>query len=199
MITDFQGRPTVSIRSAIQHIVTSIQPLDLQEAEHLLFTQKWIESGADIFRIAKPDIPDTHLVSYFLLLDQGQNQLLLTDHKKSGLWLPSGGHVEPNEHPNDTVERELLEELGTQAGFLSHEPVFLTVTKTVGKTAGHTDVSLWYVLKGNASETLKYDEEEFHQIQWFSPFDIPYSRTDPHMERFVRKLSILKLLGCIYC
>ncbi|MEE3919135.1 NUDIX domain-containing protein [Micromonospora sp. BRA006-A] len=31
------------------------------------------------------------------------------------MWLPSGGHVEPGEHPADTVRRELREELGVAA------------------------------------------------------------------------------------
>ena len=189
-----QERPNPSIHTEIQSVVSSIRPFDDKEAEHLSFTQKWIGSGAEIFRITKPDIPDTHLVSYFVLVDQGQNKLLLVDHKKSGLWLPPGGHVELNEHPKGAVEREILEELGIQADFLSHDPVFLTVTKTVGQTAGHTDVSFWYVLRGNASDSLKYDCEEFHQIQWFSPSEIPYTRTDPHMKRLMGKLGLLKVL-----
>jgi len=182
------------IRSKVQSSVSAINPFDDKEAEHLSFTQKWIESGAEIFRITKPATPDTHLVSYFVLVDQAQNKLLLTDHKKSGLWLPAGGHVELNEHPKETVEREILEELGIQADFLSHCPVFLTVTKTVGKTAGHTDVSLWYILRGNASSPLKFDNQEFHQIRWFLPTEVPTLRTDPHMERFIQKLTLFKVL-----
>ncbi len=189
-----QERHNPPIRSEVQSIVSAIQPFDDKEAEHLSFVQKWIESGAEIFRIEKPATPDTHLVSYFVLVDQAQNKLLLTDHKKSGLWLPAGGHVELNEHPKETVEREILEELGIQADFLSHAPVFLTVNKTVGQTAGHTDVSLWYVLRGNVSDSLKYDGQEFHQIRWFLPTEIPYPRTDPHMERLMQKLALLKVL-----
>ena len=143
----------------------------------------------------EPATPETHLVSYFILVDQEQNKVLLTDHKKSGLWLPAGGHVELNEHPKETVKREILEELGIQADFLSHDPLFLTVTKTVGETAGHTDVSFWYVLRGNASDALSYDKEEFHQIRWFLPTEIPYPRTDPHMSRLMQKLSSLTVLN----
>ncbi len=73
------------LRSEIQSTLSRMQPLDDIEAEHLLLTQKWIESGAGIFRLAKPATPEMHLVSYFVLVDQAQNKLLLTDHKKSGL------------------------------------------------------------------------------------------------------------------
>lgn len=176
------------IRQEILTEVTSILPVDLLEKEHLEFVKAWIASGVEIFRIAKPDKPNIHLVSYFIVIDPDTNSLLLVDHKKAELWLPSGGHVEPNEHPRETVKREVQEELGIEAEFLFENPLFLTVTKTVGNVTPHTDVSLWYVLKGNRNRSLKFDTNEFHQIQWFQPNEIPYERTDPHMRRFVDKV-----------
>jgi hypothetical protein len=62
------------------------------------------------------------------------------------------------------------------------------VTQTVGATAGHTDVSLWYVLRADARAALWYDRQEFQQIAWFALDAIPFERTDPHMGRFVSKL-----------
>lgn len=190
MITKTEKKFNSPIRSEILRIVSAISPFDRQEIEHIEFVQKWIDSGAEIFRIAKPATPDTHLVSYFVLIDQIENKVLLADHKKAELWLPAGGHVEPNEHPKETVKREILEELSIDADFLSTDPFFLTVTKTVGSTAVHTDVSLWYILRGQASNLLKYDDAEFHQIRWFSPIDIPYTRADPHMKRLIQKLFL---------
>ena len=38
--------------------------------------------------------------------------VLLVNHINAGLWLPPGGHVEPDEHPAQTASREALEELG---------------------------------------------------------------------------------------
>lgn len=182
------------IRAEIHRLATSITPLDPEEKRHIDFVRGWIESGAEIFRTAKPATPDPHLVSYFILVDEAENKFLLTDHKKSGLWLPAGGHVEPNEHPQETVRREVLEELGIQADFVVDKPVFLTVTKTVGPTAGHTDVSFWYVLRGRVSDILNYDQGEFHKIQWFSVESAPFERTDPHLSRLIKKLSSLGLI-----
>ena len=179
---------TLQVRHEIADIIDDIDPMDQLEEQHLLFVKDWIASGAELFRISKPATPETHLVSYFVLLDQEEQKLLLVDHKKSGLWLPAGGHVEPNEHPTDTVKREILEELGVKAEFLLPGPIFLTVAKTVGMTAGHTDVSLWYILKGKSGESMEYDEEEFFGVKWYAIDDIPYSVSDPHMQRFVQKL-----------
>ncbi len=179
---------TSVIREEILTTVDSIIPFDIAEREQLDFVKDWIASGAEIFRIAKPDKPNIHLVSYFIVIDPQTNELLLVDHKKAELWLPPGGHVELNEHPKETVKREAKEELGIDAEFLFEDPLFLTVTNTVGNVARHTDVSLWYVLRGNRETPLTFDTDEFYQIQWFHQKEIPYERTDPHMKRFVDKV-----------
>ncbi len=185
----------MSIRHEIHSTINSLSYFDEIEQEHISFTKHWIESGVEIFRTAKPATPDPHLVAYFLLIDSSTNQVLLVDHKKAGLWLPAGGHVEPNEHPRETVKREIVEELGIKADFMMTDPVFLTVTKTVGQSGGHTDISLWYVLKGCSSVSYAFDLEEFVQICWFSSGKIPYNKCDPHMKRCIEKLNSLGVLG----
>ncbi len=172
-------------------IASAISPFDALEEHHIDEALTWIESGALIFRIKKPDVPKKHLVSYFVLFDEATSKVLLVDHKKAQLWLPAGGHVEINEDPKTTVERECLEELGVHADFLYESPLFITSTTTVGLTAGHTDVSLWYVLKGSHQQKHTFEEREFNAIKWFSFDDIPYQNSDPHMKRFIEKLKMI--------
>jgi hypothetical protein len=83
--------------------------------------------------------------------------------------------------------REAKEELAIEGEFLKEGPVVVTVTETVGKTAGHTDVSLWYVLRGDRRANLKFDDSEFHEVRWFHKKDVPLDRTDKHMSRFLKK------------
>lgn len=185
----------MKIVNQIKETLNSITAFDATEEKHLHFTKEWIDSGAGIFRLSKPATPDPHLVAYFLLLDPMQQTVLLVDHKKAGLWLPPGGHVEPNEHPKETVKRELMEELGVQAVFRLRDPFFLTVTKTAGPTTEqHTDVSVWYLLDGSVNTPYRFDEGEFSEIRWFPPTDIPYASSDPHMQRCIKKLKALNLI-----
>ena len=172
----------------IAQLVRTITAYDRCEQEHIQASLNWIESGAPLFRTAKPATPLQHLVAYFVVVDPAQQQLLLVDHIKADLWLPSGGHVEPAEHPQQTVCREIREELNIEAEFLLPDPLFLTVTQTVGSTAGHTDVSLWYVVAGVAGQTLLFDAAEFRAVRWFAFDHIPVERSDPHMGRFTAKL-----------
>jgi 8-oxo-dGTP diphosphatase len=175
------------MRDKIVKVVAAIEPLDDLEREHRDSTIEWIRSGAPIFRTMKPDVPPIHLVSYFALVDQQRGKLLLVDHKLAGLWLPSGGHVEPDEDPRATVVREMAEELGLAANFMQPGPLFITVTRVDGGI-GHTDVSLWYLLRGDSSRAIEFDRGEFHGVRWFGFDEIPFERSDPHMRRFVEKL-----------
>jgi len=104
-------------------------------------------------------------------------------------WLPPGGHVEAGEHPRTTVVSELAEELGIQPGHDIESPLMVTCTTTVGLTAGHTDLSLWYVVHACVAQALTFDRAEFDSVRWFQFSDIPFERSDPHLRRFIRKLS----------
>lgn len=189
-----ESMKTADIKAQIVQEVESIHPFDQLEREHIQDVITWINSGANLFRIAKPDKPPKHLVSYFVVVDPTHKQILLGDHIKAQLWLPSGGHVELNEHPRQAVVREAQEEINLEAKFLkeNYKPHFITVTQTVGLTAGHTDVSLWYVLEGDIHEQLQFDRSEFTDMNWFSFDEILQSHPaifDPHMQRFTKKLA----------
>lgn len=176
------------MRGAIRAEVSCIEPFDDLERAHRDETLAWIDSGAELCRLHKPATPPKHLVSYFALVDG--DHVLLVDHKKAQLWLPTGGHVEPGEHPRTTVIRELAEELGLELNEAPQAPLMLTVSETVGTTAGHTDVSLWYVLNGDRQAPLKFDTEEFYSVRWFHFDEAPMSRSDPHLSRFLSKLVL---------
>ena len=176
------------MRSAIRKEISSIEPFDRLERAHLVDALAWIDSGAELCRIQKPATPPKHLVSYFVLVDD--DHLLLVDHRNARLWLPSGGHVEPGEHPRATVARELREELGLELASEPAAPLMLTATETVGTSAGHVDVSLWYVIDADRGASLDFDAEEFHSVRWFHFSEAPVSRSDPHLARFLGKLAL---------
>ena len=174
------------MRSAIRQEVELIRPLDDLEHQTKRDVLAWIDSGVELCRLEKPATPPQHLISYFVVTDG--DHVLLVDHINAELWLPTGGHVDPGEHPRDTALREAKEELSLDGEFLREGPIFVTITETVGKTAGHTDVSLWYVLRGDRNMSLVYDTSEFHDAKWYHRNYVPLERTDKHMSRFLQKL-----------
>lgn len=71
------------------------------------------------------------------------------------------------------------------------KPFFITINQTVGLTAGHTDVSLWYLLRGDMHQRLTFDRSEFMDVTWFTFDEILSSHPaifDKHMQRFTNKL-----------
>jgi 8-oxo-dGTP diphosphatase len=175
------------MRAAIRDELESIDPLDALERQHRDEALAWVDSGAPLFRTAKPATPPRHLVSYIAVLDD--EAILLVDHKDARLWLPPGGHVEEGEHPRSTVAREVREELGFDPAHEIAAPLMVTCATTVGVSSGHTDVSLWYVVKASRTQPMTFDAREFNGIQWFEFGETPPSRSDPHLARFLRKLA----------
>lgn len=186
-LPDPRLRRPISTATTVESELSSIRPLDDLERAHLVDALGWVASGAQLYRVKKPASPPKHLVSYFAVIDG--DYVLLVDHRNAQLWLPTGGHVEPDESPRTTVVRELREELGLLVDVDSvGPPLMVTVTDTVGLTRGHTDVSLWYAVRASRESVLVYDPVEFHSVRWFRFSEVPLERSDPNMGRFLEKL-----------
>lgn len=181
-------------RTLIRDLVARIEPLDTKEQLAVEDVLRWIGGGYELFRRARPDVPMKHLVSYFALVDHANSSLLLVHHRKADLWVPTGGHVEPDEDPRVTVQRELAEELGDQAAMnstVAEHPLFVTVTQTRG-LGSHTDVSLWYVVLTHKDVPLEPDQREFAGHKWQTFDEVLHTdieQLDPELHRFVRKLK----------
>ena len=179
------------VRSVIENLVRDVQSFDGREAADQADILDWVASGQPLFRTVGPDKPPKHLVVYFIPVDAAQRCLLLGDHRKSGLWLPPGGHVEDGEDPRLAVIRECREELGIAAEFDDDKPLFLSVTPTRGANS-HLDVDLWFVLRVTRDAArITADAREFNGVRWFGldeQRDWPSDTFDPEMDRFAAKL-----------
>ena len=178
----------------VHAIVSAVEPWDDHEARQKADILDWLASHDDVFRRVKPATPPRHLVSYVVLVDGARRSMLLVEHRDAGLRLPAGGHVEPGEDPADTALREAREELGVAASFLPGigAPLMVSQTTTVGVSAGHTDVDLWYVLDGDAGVMVAGDAREFAGWRWWTFEEVlaaDPAALDPHLQRFTAKLA----------
>src|ERR1035441_8358433 len=181
---------SAALKSMIVGLVSGIEATDDLGREHRRNALSWLAGTDDIFRREKPLTPSPHLVSYFLLVGRPAGSVLLCDHRLSGLWLPTGGDLEPGEHPLGTVRREAVEELGVTAQLdaaFRDRPFFLTVTETVGPPATrHVDVSLSFALPRRVGLLLHPDQREFAQVRWWAAAELRHAGRDgfePHLLR----------------
>lgn len=176
----------------VHDLLSSISPADEREELDRADALRWTESTDDIFRRVKPAVPDRHLVVYLAMIDRSDGSSLLVDHLDAGLWLPAGGHAEPDEHPAETARREAWEELGIELAEEAPPPVFITATPTVGHHAGHVDVGLWYLLVGQREMSLSPGVGEFREVRWWTKADLAAvdpALLDPHWSRFSTKVA----------
>ena len=187
-------------RAALRSMLAALVPFDDREAADRADVLAWIDTGADLYRQRAPDVPPQHLVTYFPPYHEPTDRVFLVDHRKAGRRLPPGGHVEPWEGPWATVVREADEELQTVARphpvCPAEQPLFLTVTQTVGPHV-HTDVTLWFALLLDPEEPITPDPGEFTGWGWYPCTEVvawPAERTDPHLARFLTKLRRLRTI-----
>src|SRR5437763_3308991 len=63
-------------------------------------------------------------------------QILLLWHRKLQMWLPPGGHIEPNELPDDAALREVAEEAGIQVYLSGERGVPVELPRQLVRPAG---------------------------------------------------------------
>src|SRR6185369_8459393 len=102
-------------RTVIIREIEAIDPLDEIERDCKTRALDWIAENPLVYRLQVPDVPKKHLVAYFVVMDPATNRLLLVHHNRAQAWLPTGGHIDPQEDPRQTVRRECQEELGVEA------------------------------------------------------------------------------------
>ncbi|CAM5672580.1 hypothetical protein SALBM311S_07354 [Streptomyces alboniger] len=185
-------KPDQQLRGLLIDLLDGLEPWDLLEQEHIGSARSWIASGAPLARVAKPDTPPTHLVSYFVMLDRVRQRFSWVSIALPTCGFPPEGTAE-GEVPWTTTVRECREELDLEAvpsDVCGDRPLFVTVTPTRGPHS-HTDVSLWHVLSADAGQLPAFDEREYRSMRWLALDEVlgqPIETMDPHMHRFTHKL-----------
>lgn len=170
-------------------IIKKIKPMDGQEAKDKKAILRWLSSGEPICR---EENPQRHLCAYFALVNSEKTHMFLVHHQKSGLWLPNGGHVEKGESLEETVVRELKEELGL-SWQRTLKPFFVTRITTVGKTAGHTHHDIWFLVPIDPKTKLNPSEDEFYDWGWFSLEEAQVTSAEPNIKRAIEKIKLFVL------
>lgn len=110
--------------------------------------------------------PVVHFGIFFWPYNPKTKEVFITHHKKSGLWLAAGGHMERGEMPYDTAVREAREELGFVLKNLDKTPFM--ISKTPVNMPGYqcrVHYDIWYLLPTDG-QTFDIDPQEFFDTKW---------------------------------
>ena len=112
----------------------------------------------------------SHYCVYFLTYNKRTKQIFLGHHKKSGLWLSPGGHIDKGEKLMDVLSREIYEELGIENKAKEQmKPFLFTITPIINQVVGpckeHFDI--WYRIPTDGSD-FNVDPAEFHATRWLT-------------------------------
>lgn len=127
-----------------------------------------------------------------------KSKVLLVKHKKLGIWLNPGGHIEEDELPHVAAEREFFEETGVHAQAVATDNALpvpfavdlhwvnqesydlrmqasdpsLRVPTQKWKRGCEQHICFIYLLKIVGSDTFVFNETETDAIEWFSSEEI---------------------------
>jgi 8-oxo-dGTP pyrophosphatase MutT (NUDIX family) len=140
-------------------------------------------------RLPRPldqDADLTHVTGSALVL--GPRGVLLHRHKRLGVWLQPGGHLEAGESPWAAARREAEEETGLHFRWslvdVRGVPALAHVDVHAG-AGGHTHLDLRYVLTVDGNDGPAPPKGESQEVKWFAWADA-MAIADPGLSGFLR-------------
>lgn len=171
---------TAAVVGAVRRDLAALRPGDEREAASRRATLEVLVSDDDPFSrdAARPHVTGSAIVV-------GPRGVLLHRHKRLGLWLQPGGHVDPGETPWETAVRETHEETGILASHPPGGPALVHVDRHEGG-GGHLHLDLRYMLSAGDVDPAPPPHES-QEVAWFG-WDAALAIADPGLVGALRRL-----------
>lgn len=111
----------------------------------------------------------THVTGSAIVVD-ADGRVLLHRHKRLGIWLQPGGHLDPGEDPATAAVRETAEETGLAARHPDGGPQLVHIDVHQGPR-GHVHLDARYLLRACGDTAFAPHDGESPDVAWFAPED----------------------------
>ena len=172
------------ISSSLNDLLSEIQDLDPVDDREANSIATILETTPDLEDPFDEHSNPTHLTASAFMISTGG--VLLHRHRKLGIWVQPGGHVDLGERAPDAAVREAHEETGLTAVHPPGGPMLLHVDVHPGPR-GHTHFDLRYVLLAPAVAP-RPPAEESQDVLWLPFVDAP-AKAEPALGPALRRLE----------
>ncbi len=142
---------------------------------------------AALDRLDRPfdqDADSTHVTASAVV--RSPAGVLLHRHKRLGLWLQPGGHVDAGETLPGAARREAIEETGVPAEHATDPPRIVHVDVHPGGR-GHTHLDVRYLMHAPAADP-RPPAGESQDVAWFA-LDVAIALADPGLRALLENLD----------
>ena len=170
----------------IRDDVAARTPVDQREADSVV---RFLDALDSLDAPLDQESDPIHVTGSGIVI--GPRGVVLLEHKRLGIWLQPGGHIDPGETPWDASLRESLEETGLDVRFSGPiddlgVPELIHVDVHPGGR-GHTHLDLRYLIDGGDADPAP-PEGESQLIDWFD-WSAAIDRADPGLRAILLALT----------
>ncbi|MFW6598470.1 NUDIX hydrolase [Propionibacteriaceae bacterium Y2011] len=140
------------------------------------------------------ECPAAHLTATAVICDPTRERVLLIKHRKVGLWLPTGGHIEPDDASVPAAAlRESVEESGVAALSVLDGVTWLSRHPAPCDTADwHLDVQFTVVVDEQGTAVEDLGSHESTAAGWFGWHELPEPTDDAVRQLVAASISRLR-------
>jgi 8-oxo-dGTP pyrophosphatase MutT (NUDIX family) len=166
----------------VRHAVASRDPVDGREADSCRRCLGELDRLAAPFdRHADP----IHVTGSGIVVRPGG--ILLLRHRRLGIWVQPGGHLEPGEAPWEAARRETGEETGLHVRLAGGPAPDLLHVDVHDAASGHTHLDLRYLLTVDGDDRPRPPAEESQDVAWYA-WDEAAAIADPGLAGLIGHL-----------
>lgn len=169
------GSTPSDLRRHVRDEVVRRRPVDVRERVGI---ERFLESFDRLDSPFSETADPVHVTASAIVV--GSRGVVLHRHKRLGIWLQPGGHIDPGETPWDAARREALEETGLEVRLVRSGPDAVPELVHVDVhpgPRGHTHLDLRYLVEGGTADPSP-PEGESQEIGWFA-WDAAIAMADP--------------------